>query len=112
VSLELRDIWHTAQLAISDNDRQFDNAEFRSFTNRYEFNVSYCCPYHKEGNGKAETTVKIAKQIIKKCNKEKEDVENWNESNAKTIFSTHQMHSAMRNATTWYRSERQHHSKD
>jgi hypothetical protein len=49
---------------ICDNGVQFNSAEFKAFATAYEFNISPCSPYHKEGNGKAEATVKIAKALI------------------------------------------------
>jgi RNase H-like domain found in reverse transcriptase/Reverse transcriptase (RNA-dependent DNA polymerase)/Integrase zinc binding domain/Integrase core domain len=62
------------EVTICDNGSQFNSTEFRKFAAVYEFKVTMCSPYHKEGNGKAEATVKIAKQLIKKCRQNKQDI--------------------------------------
>jgi hypothetical protein len=54
----------TPETVICDNGVQFNSAEFKAFAIAYEFNISPCSLYHKEGNGKAEATVKIAKALI------------------------------------------------
>jgi hypothetical protein len=69
------------EVVICDNGSQFLSTEFRKFATKYEFNISPCSPYHKEGNGKAEATVKIAKSLITKSIEAKTDIElvllNW-----------------------------------
>jgi hypothetical protein len=52
------------ETVICDNGVQFNSFEFRAFATVYKYNINPCFPYHKEGNGKAETTVKIAKALI------------------------------------------------
>ncbi|XP_062619903.1 uncharacterized protein K02A2.6-like [Saccostrea cucullata] len=59
---------------ISDNGPQFTNDAFRNFANEWDFEHSTSSPYHNQSNGKAESAVKIAKGIIKKSMKEKEDL--------------------------------------
>jgi hypothetical protein len=49
--------------------------EFRSFAKEWEFKISTCSPYHKQGNGKAESAVKIAKSLIKKSIESHTDIE-------------------------------------
>jgi hypothetical protein len=44
------------ETVICDNGVQFNSAKFRSFAPAYEFSISPCSPYHKEGNGKAVIT--------------------------------------------------------
>jgi hypothetical protein len=51
------------EVTICDNGTQFNSTEFRKFA-----------PYHKDGNSKAEATVKIAEQLIKKCQQNKQDI--------------------------------------
>jgi Integrase core domain len=63
------------EIAICDNGVQFVSKEFRDFAKKYEFRISTCSPYHKEGNGKAESAVKIAKSLIKKSIDSKTDLE-------------------------------------
>lgn len=51
---------------ISDNGTNFYNKEFRNFAKDWNFEHYTSSPNHSQGNGKAEATVKIAKQMIKK----------------------------------------------
>ena len=50
----------------SDNGRQFDSAEFRTFSANWGFIHSTSSPYHSQSNGKAEAAVKIAKRIFRR----------------------------------------------
>ncbi|XP_062616020.1 uncharacterized protein K02A2.6-like [Saccostrea cucullata] len=59
---------------ISDNGPQFTNDAFRNFADEWDFEHATSSPYHSQSNGKAESAVKIAKGIIKKSMKEKEDL--------------------------------------
>jgi RNase H-like domain found in reverse transcriptase/Reverse transcriptase (RNA-dependent DNA polymerase)/Integrase zinc binding domain/Integrase core domain len=63
------------EIVICDNGVQFLADEFRSFAAEWEFKISTCSPYHKEGNGKAESAVKIAKSLIKKSIESRTDIE-------------------------------------
>ena len=51
---------------ISDNGPQFDSHEFSRFVRDYGFALVKSIPYHSRGNGKAESDVKIAKNILEK----------------------------------------------
>ena len=55
---------------ISDNGPQFDCHEFSQFACDYGFALVKSSPYHSHGNGKAESAVKIAKNILKKSREE------------------------------------------
>ena len=55
---------------ISDNGPQFDCHEFSRFARDYGFALVKSSPYHSRGNGKAESAVKIAKNILKKSRQE------------------------------------------
>ena len=55
---------------ISDNGPQFDCHGFSWFTRDYGFALVKSSPYHSHGNGKAESAVKIAKNILKKSREE------------------------------------------
>ena len=55
---------------ISDNGPQFDYHEFSRFARDYGFAMVKSSPYHSRGNGKAESAVKIAKNILKKSREE------------------------------------------
>ena len=48
---------------ISDNGPQFDCHEFSRFARGYGFALVKSSPYHSRSNGKAESAVKIAKNI-------------------------------------------------
>ena len=51
---------------VTDNGPQFVSHEYASFAREYGFTSIKSSPYHSRGNGKAESAVKIAKNIIKK----------------------------------------------
>jgi len=55
---------------FSDNGPQFDSYEYSRFTWDYGFNPVKLSPYYSHGNGKAESAVKIAKNILKKLRHE------------------------------------------
>ena len=55
---------------ISDNGPQFDCHEFTRFARDYGFALVKSSPYHSRSNGKAESAVKIAKNILKKSREE------------------------------------------
>ncbi|CAC5386839.1 unnamed protein product [Mytilus coruscus] len=51
---------------VSDNEPQFSSDEFRQFTTKWEINHMVSSPNHPQGNGKAESVVKVIKNVIKK----------------------------------------------
>lgn len=57
-------------VCITDNGPQFDSHEYSCFAREYGFIVIKSSPYHSRGNGKAESAVKIAKNILKKSRHE------------------------------------------
>ena len=57
-------------ICISDNGPQFDCHEFSRFARDYGFALVKSSPYHSRGNGKAESAVKITKNILKKSREE------------------------------------------
>lgn len=59
---------------ISDNGPQFKSADFHTFACDWEFEHSTSSPYHSQSNGKAESAVKIAKKLVKKCISSKTDI--------------------------------------
>ncbi|KAL5020892.1 hypothetical protein ScPMuIL_000047 [Solemya velum] len=59
---------------ISDNGPQFASEEFRRFADEWEIEHNTSSPYHSQSNGKAESAVKIAKQIVKKSRKNSTDL--------------------------------------
>ncbi|CAB4045806.1 Receptor-type tyrosine- phosphatase F, partial [Paramuricea clavata] len=54
---------------VSDNGPQFDSSEYRSFARECGFTPVKSSPY-SQGNGKAESAVKVAKNILKKSGNE------------------------------------------
>ena len=58
----------------SDRGTQLDCKEFRTFASEWEFKHCTSSPHHKQSNGKAESAVKIAKRLIKRCRKTNTDV--------------------------------------
>ena len=55
---------------ISDNGPQFISHEYTQFARDYGFTPITSSPYHSKGNGKAESAVKVAKNILKKSRNE------------------------------------------
>ena len=49
---------------VSDNGLQYSSALFAEFTNEWKFNHTTSSPHHPEGNGFAESMVKVVKQIL------------------------------------------------
>ncbi|KAJ8893036.1 hypothetical protein PR048_005617 [Dryococelus australis] len=58
---------------ITDNATSFTRAEFQAFSRPWDIQHSTSSPYHPQGNGKAEASVKIGKNIMNKCLQTKSD---------------------------------------
>ena len=58
---------------ISDGGPQFDCKEFQTFSKDWRFDHHITTPYHSQSNGKAESAVKEAKKLLKKCTADKTD---------------------------------------
>lgn len=52
---------------VSDNGSQFVSQEFSQFAREWEFEHSTSSPHHPRGNGKAESAVKVVKNLFKKA---------------------------------------------
>ncbi|XP_062558245.1 uncharacterized protein K02A2.6-like [Armigeres subalbatus] len=63
----------TPMYVTTDGGPQFDCEEFHRFAERWEFNHTMSAPYHPQGNGKAESAVKIVKRLLKKSLETKSD---------------------------------------
>ena len=50
---------------ISDNGPQYSSREFQQFAEDYEFSHVTNSPYHPQGNGEAEHTVKTVKKLLR-----------------------------------------------
>ena len=56
---------------ITNNRPQFESHEYSRFAQEYGFIICKSSPYHSRGNGKAESIVNMAKNILKKsCHKD------------------------------------------
>ena len=59
-----------SQVCVSDNGPQFSNHEYSRFASEYGFEPIKSSPYHSKSSGKAESAVKVAKNILKKWRNE------------------------------------------
>ena len=53
---------------VSDNGSQFMSRDFLKFAKEWDFEHLTSSPHHNKSNGKAESSVKEAKKIFRKCN--------------------------------------------
>ena len=58
---------------ITDNGPQYTSSDFIKFCKKWNIHHDTSSPGHSESNGEAESAVKIAKNMMKKCNLEHED---------------------------------------
>ncbi|XP_077970818.1 uncharacterized protein LOC144425207 [Styela clava] len=54
-------------IVMSDSGSQFKSSQFKEFANKWDFQLATSSPSHQQCNGKAESAVKIAKTMLKKC---------------------------------------------
>ena len=59
---------------ITDNGPQFRAQIYEKFASQWGFSHVTSIPYHSQGNGKAEATVKIAKSMLKKVTQDNLDI--------------------------------------
>lgn len=52
---------------ICDNAKQFLSQILKQFAHKWGFQIVTSDPYHSQGNGKAESSVKSAKQLLRKA---------------------------------------------
>ena len=58
---------------ISDNAKQYVSTEFENFSKKWKFEHITSSPKYPQSNGKAESAVKIAKNLMRKAKEAKED---------------------------------------
>ena len=58
---------------VSDNGSQFSSQEFHEFSLSWELNHVTSSPHYPKSNGKAESSVKIVKQLFKKAERDRKD---------------------------------------
>ncbi|XP_058817136.1 uncharacterized protein K02A2.6-like [Topomyia yanbarensis] len=62
------------QIINTDNGTNFVNEEMKEMAVKWNFRHSTSSPYHQQGNGKAESAVKIAKRLIQKAEETNQDI--------------------------------------
>ena len=62
-------------LLRTDSDPRYLSKEFQTFCADWEISHRPSAPHHHSANGKAESGVKIAKRILKKCSSQNEDLQ-------------------------------------
>ncbi|XP_022794398.1 uncharacterized protein K02A2.6-like [Stylophora pistillata] len=60
---------------VTDNGPQYSNAHFAKFTREWEFQHTTSSPLHSQSNGKAESFVKIAKNLVKRAKRGNKDLQ-------------------------------------
>ena len=60
---------------ITDNGPQYSSDQFAASTPEWEFHHTTSSPLHSQSNGKAESAVKIAKNLVKKAKRENSDLQ-------------------------------------
>ena len=60
---------------VTDNGPQYTSQKFEDFKTVWGFKHTTSSPYHSQSNGKAESAVKIAKKLIKKCKHDNTDLQ-------------------------------------
>ena len=58
---------------ITDNGSNYDSRDFKEFSTSWDFRHVTTSPHHHQANGKAESAVKIIKNIVKKAKKDSSD---------------------------------------
>lgn len=60
---------------VTDNGSQYTSKDFQHFKKDWQFQHTTSSPRHPQSNGLAEASVKIVKNMIKKCNRNREDIQ-------------------------------------
>ena len=60
---------------VTDNGPQYSSEQFATFPREWEFQHTTSSPLHSQSNGKSESAVKIAKNLVKKAKRDNKDVQ-------------------------------------
>ena len=60
---------------VTDNGPQYSSTHFSRFAREWEFQHTTSSPLHSQSNGKAESVVKIAKNVVKKAKRGNKDLQ-------------------------------------
>jgi len=60
---------------VIDNSPQYSSAHFSKFAREWEFQYTTSSPLHCQSNGKAESAVQIAKNLLKKAKRGNKDLQ-------------------------------------
>ena len=60
---------------VTDNGPQYSSAHFSKFAREWEFQHTTSSPLHSQSNGKAESAVKIANNLVKKAKRGNKDLQ-------------------------------------
>ncbi|XP_036341752.1 uncharacterized protein LOC118751107 [Rhagoletis pomonella] len=60
-------------VVVGDSGTQFNSREFLKFARNWGMKVTLSSPHHHQGNGKAESAVKIVKRIFRRADKSGQD---------------------------------------
>ena len=62
------------ETVISDNGSQYSSKQYKQFAREWQFSHKTSSPRYPQSNGLAESSVKVVKQLLKKCNSSKQDI--------------------------------------
>ena len=62
------------EVVISDNGSQYTSKNYRSFARDWQFKQRTSSPRYAKSNGLAESSVKVVKNLIKKCKGSRQDI--------------------------------------
>ena len=62
------------ETVISDNGSQYSSKQYKQFAREWQFSHKTSSLRYPQSNGLAESSVKVVKQLLKKCNSSKQDI--------------------------------------
>jgi len=64
---------HVLRLELVSDNNPFNAADFRKFAHKYDFKHTTSSPRYSQSNGRAETAVKVIKNLYQKAMEDRED---------------------------------------